>query len=285
LDAGNGAWSEPAPRIFSSLGFAVTPLYCQVDGSFPNRIPDSAQPRALAALSRTVLEKKADLGVAWDGDGDRVGFVDSTGAIVSADEVSLILIRHLLRDSSGERVVYDLKLSDVIRGAVHAMGGTALIERSGHTFLKRRMILDDCAFGCEASGHYFYRELLGGDDGLFTALLLCGIVQQQGALHEIRRALPKMYLTPDIRLPVGKLSFAQARDRIRGAFPDASVLAIDGLRLATTEGSILIRPSVTEPRFTLRLEGVNDHALRSLIKKCAAVLPEFAKNLALKEDA
>ena len=283
LDAGNGAWSELAPRIFTSLGFAVVPLFCKVDGSFPNRIPDSAQPKALSALSRTVVERNADLGIAWDGDGDRVAFVDSTGSIVSPDEVSLLLIRGLLRESGGERVVYDLKLSDVIRGCVEAMGGTAMIERSGHTFLKRRMILDNCAFGCEASGHYFYRELKGGDDGLFTALLLCGIVQQQGALLELRRALPNMYLTPDIRLPVGLLTFAETRDRVRGAFPSADVLTIDGLRLATKEGSVLVRPSVTESAFTLRLEGVSKHALEHLLARCVEVLPEFANTLKMKE--
>jgi phosphomannomutase/phosphoglucomutase len=229
------------------------------------------------------VERNADLGIAWDGDGDRVAFVDSAGSIVSADEVSLLLIRGLLRESGGERVVYDLKLSDVNRGCVEAMGGTAIIERSGHTFLKRRMILDNCAFGCEASGHYFYRELKGGDDGLFTALLLCGIVQQQGALLELRGALPNMYLTPDIRLPVGVLTFDETRDRVRGAFPSADVLTIDGLRLATKEGSVLVRPSVTESAFTLRLEGVSKHALEHLLARCVEVLPEFANTLKMKE--
>jgi len=281
LDGGNGAWSELAPDIFESLGFKVRRLFCEIDGDFPSRSADSARPASLAALKQEVQRSEAALGIAWDGDGDRVAFVDETAAIISPDEISALLIRHVSPGNEGARIVYDIKLSDGIRKVILECGGTPLVERSGHAFIRRRMILDRCLLGCEASGHYFFRELEGGDDGLFAALWMADLLKRNGIpLAELRRLLPPFYVTPDLRIPVQILSFCEITRRLRVAFNGARESAIDGIRLETHLGSILVRESVTEPVITMRLEGPSQKHLSGLIMACVKVLSEVSDEIA-----
>jgi phosphomannomutase / phosphoglucomutase len=277
LDAGNGAWSAIAPGIFECLGFGVQRLFCEIDGQFPNRPPDCAPPRNLAALSQAVREGKAQLGIAWDGDGDRVAFCDETGAPVMADELAVLLARDVLAAKEKGKVVYDLKLSDILRRTVQELGGTPIAERSGHTFIKRHMIQEDCLLGCEASGHYFFRELRGGDDGLFTALYVCDIVRRNGLLGSLRKTVPPIHITPDLRLPTASFPFELVADRLRSNFQAAQETKLDGLRLETSDGFVLMRESVTEPAVTLRLEGVTVGSLERLITICLRALPEAAE--------
>ena len=276
LDAGNGAWSELGPVIFERLGFQVERLYCEVDGRFPNRSPDTARPANLTALQRRVRETGAKLGVAWDGDGDRVAFVDETGVVVTTDQMAVILVRGLLDGAHPEKVVHDVKLSDVVRRAVLERGGVPLMERSGHAFIKRRMIGENCLLGCEASGHYFFRELSGGDDGLFAALLVCEMVERGGGLARLRLAVPAVYATPDIRLRRAALSYEETLRRLEALPLWTGRSQIDGVRLEAAEGSVLVRTSVTEDAYTIRIEGRDDATLERLCQACLAALPEMA---------
>jgi phosphomannomutase/phosphoglucomutase len=277
LDAGNGAWSEIAPGIFEALGFQVQRLFCKIDGCFPNRPPDSARPRNLAGLSLAVRKCEAQLGIAWDGDGDRVAFSDETGSIVTADEMAVLLARQLLPGHAGAKVVYDIKLSDVLRRTIQDLEGIPIVERSGHTFIKRRMIAEDCLLGCEVSGHYFLQELQGGDDGLFTALLVSEMVGRAGSLHHLRQTVPLMYITPDVRLPAHSLSFQEMADRLRRCFNAGHESTLDGLRLETRDGFVLIRESVTEPAVTMRLEGLSKESLERMITICLNSFPEVSE--------
>jgi phosphomannomutase/phosphoglucomutase len=279
LDAGGGAWSEIAPDIFEKLGFRVSRLFCQIDGRFPYRPPDCARRANLRELSRNVLEAHADMGVAWDGDGDRVAFVDEDGRAITADQVSVLFAQHLLAGSRGDRVVYDIKLSDALRRTVHELGATAIMERSGHTFLKRKMIEQDCLLGCEASGHYFFRELWGGDDGLFSALLMTEIVERRGRLSALAAALPAMFVSPEFRLPEARFGYEETVCRLREVLGPARETLIDGLRVETPSGFVLIRKSVTEPVVTLRLEGFDKAGYRRLLEECGRVLPGIAEEL------
>jgi phosphomannomutase / phosphoglucomutase len=280
LDAGNGAWSGIAPDIFEQLGFRVTPLFCQVDGRFPNRPPDCSRAGNLHELSQTVVRKQADLGIAWDGDGDRVAFVAGDGRFVAADRVSLLLIRRLLSDHAGaERIVYDIKLSDVLRRTTEELGSTPIMERSGHTFIKRRMIEQDCLLGCEASGHYFLRELGGGDDGLFTALLMADIVARHGGLKRLVDALPGMFVSRDLRFPQSRVGYDEIVGRLREALAPARETHLDGTRLETPDGFVLVRRSVTEPVVTFRMEGFDEAGYARLASECARALPEFSSEV------
>jgi len=279
LDAGNGAWSELGPAAFEKLGFSIHRLFCEIDGRYPNRSPDCARAANLGVLAQTVRETGAELGIAWDGDGDRVAFADRLGRIVSADQVSMILAGYLLHNRPNEKVVYDLKLSDALRRMVLAAGGIPLVERSGHAFLRRRMVGEGALFGCEVSGHYFYRELEGRDDGLFTAFLMAEIVAREGALDAIVAALPPIYITPDLRVSSNSAAYEVIVERLRSQFAPARETHVDGVRLEMPDGSVLVRRSVTEPATTLRIEGASAASLRRLAEACAEAIPEMPPHL------
>ena len=280
LDAGNGAWSELAPPIFEGLGFQVHRLFCAIDGSFPNRSPDCARPASLAALKNEVIRTGAHLGMAWDGDGDRVAFVDGSGSWASPDEVSALMIRELVPQEPRAVVVYDIKLADIVRQSALECGGRPIVERSGYTFIKRAMIEQQALFGCEVSGHYFFRELHGGDDGLFAALLMADLLRRRGRpLADLRRTLPPFYVTPDLRIPWGLLDYAEAVKRLRTVFPNARESTLDGIRWETPEGYVLARESVTEPVVTVRLEGRREDSLQRLIDLCLKTFPEAASEI------
>ncbi len=280
LDAGNGAWSRLAPELFAALGFRVHPLFCKIDGTFPSRPPDCARPHNLSDLKNKVLRTAAQLGIAWDGDGDRVAFVDSSGSVVSTDEVSALMIRELVARDRGAKVIYDIKLSHLVRQTVIDCGGDPIMERSGHTFIKRCMIMQNALFGCEVSGHYFFRELAGGDDGLFAALFMAELITKSGlALTELRRTLPPFYATPDLRIPARVLCYGEIVARLRSQFVGAHETELDGVRLETPDGVVLIRESVTEPVVTMRLEGRCQDSLRQLISISMKTLPEAAREI------
>jgi phosphomannomutase / phosphoglucomutase len=276
IDAGNGAWSEIAPHLLRTLGFNVRCLSCVADGNFPDRPSDCSRTENLSRLRAAVTSVPNTVGIAWDGDGDRVAFIDEAGSHASTDEVSLLLARDALQNGTGNhrRIVVDLKLSDVVRREILAQGGIPLLERTGHAFVRGRMLADEAILGLDACGHYFHKELYGGDDGLFTALLMLDILQRSGqSLFELRRTLPNIFCTPELRIPIGLLSFGDAAGSLQAALPAAEISRIDGLRFVLEKGIVLIRASGTEPMISLRIEGVDDLGLRSLIEQCMEALP------------
>lgn len=279
IDAGNGAWSDFAPGIFADLGLTAHPLFCSVDPDFPNRPADSSKAANLAALCARVRATHSQLGIAWDGDGDRVAFVDHTGRVATADQVAMIFSRHLLRADPGSCVVTDLKLSDRVRETIQASGGHALAERSGHAFIKRRMIGGNCLLGCEASGHYFHRELEGGDDGLYSALLMLELLASAGPLHELVNALPPLFITPDLRFPLSAASLESVVQRLSAGLPVTSTSGLDGVKFFVPTGTVLVRRSITEPALTLRIEARDQPSLDGLLDACARLLPELAPGL------
>jgi len=279
LDPGGGAWSDLAPAVFEALGFRVTALFNQIDRTFRCRSPNCARFANLGALRSTVKRTGAAIGIAWDGDGDRVAFVDETGSSVSTDEISALLVRFLLTGHSDAKVVYDIKLSEIVPMAIREFKGVPIVERSGHTFVKRRMIQEDCLFGCEVSGHYFFRELGGGDDGLFAALMMADLQGHRGPLGRLRQTLGSFFVTPELRLPVGILSYPEFARRLRALFPDAVASNVDGLRLMAPHGFVLIRESVTEPVLTLRIEGKSREAMEMLVRTCVKGLPEVRQEM------
>ncbi len=279
IDAGNGAWSDFAPGVMAELGITAHPLFCAVDPDFPNRPADSAKSANLAALCREVRTTESQLGIAWDGDGDRVAFVDCDGRVATADQVSILFARYLLTGNPGAKAVCDLKLSDRVRESIEASDGQALIERSGHAFIKRRMIEEDCLFGCEASGHYFYRELRGGDDGLHSALLMIELIGAAGPLNELLDALPALFITPDLRLPLTATTFESVVKRLAAGLPVMKTSNLDGVRFFVAGGTVLVRQSITEPAITLRIESRNQQVLDRLIEDCTRLLPELEREI------
>ncbi len=282
IDAGNGAWSELAPQIFRSLGFYVQCISCQTDGSFPDRPSDCSLTANLSNLRSAVSARENAIGIAWDGDGDRLALIDETGAHVSPDEVSILLAEDLLENASRRpmKFVVDIKLSDAVRRAILALGGTPLLERTGHAFIRGRMIADDAELGLDACGHYFHKELNGGDDGLFSSMVILDLLQRSGkALFELRRKLPPIFSTPEVRISAHAISYETAARSLAEHFLGADVNRVDGLRFTFPEGSVLIRQSGTEAKVSIRIEGTDSAGLHTLIERCAEALPAAASYL------
>lgn len=285
LDAGNGAWSELASDLFAGLGFRAHPLFCKIDGTFPKRSPDCSRPVNLGDLRNEVLRTGAQFGVAWDGDGDRVAFVDDAGSVVTTDEVSALMVREMVPREPGAKVIYDVKLSELVPRVVTDCRGVPVMERSGHAFIKRAMIGHNALFGCEVSGHYFFRELKGGDDGLFASLFMAEVLASHGLpLSKLRQTLPPFFATPDLRIPAGLVSYGEIVERLYSKFPGAKDTRLDGIRLETKENIVLVRKSVTEPVVTMRLEGRTKDSFRELLDVVLNALPEAAGEITKQID-
>jgi phosphomannomutase / phosphoglucomutase len=283
LDAGNGAWSQMAPVIFRALGFAADCISCVADGRFPDRSPDCASAANLAHLCSTVREQRDAIGIAWDGDGDRVAFIDEEGTFVSADEIAILFARAVLADKAhrtGAKIVVDIKCSDAVRRAILEHGGTPVLERTGHAFMRSRLSAENAPLALDACGHYFFAELHGGDDGLFAAFFLLDLLHQHRMpLAHLRRSLPQIYCTPEIRIAADLLPYPTACEALAAAMPDTSILQIDGMRFESGDGIVLLRESGTEPMVSLRVEGHTSAGYRELLARCAQALPEAASQL------
>lgn len=273
IDAGNGAMSAAAPAVMTALGHQIEPLFCTFDGSFPNRDPNPAVPSHLTALCQRVRDTGADFGVAFDGDGDRAIFVDSDGKPLLAEEALVIFADHLVQP--GDTVVYDLKCSSIFRRAVESHGGTAIMERSGHAFIRRTFMERGSVLAGEVSGHYFFREL-AGDDGLYALVVLSSILSRTDrTLRQLLDGVHYPAITPDVRIHAEpqEIDAVLARMERWAADSGAAVSRLDGVRLEFSDGSwALLRRSITEPAFTVRLEAPTADGLRQLRRRAADVL-------------
>ncbi|MDH7569576.1 MAG: phosphomannomutase/phosphoglucomutase [Armatimonadota bacterium] len=275
VDPGNGAWSGLGAEVFREAGYRVTAVNNTADGRFPGRDPNPSIPAHLTGLGESVRREGALLGIAFDGDGDRVAFVDELGRPVPADAAAVLLLRALLPGEPGARVVHDIKCSQVVADEVRRLGGEPIMERSGHTFIRTRMMRENALFGPEASGHYFFRALEGGDDGLYCALLFCAAVLAHAEpLSAQVDALPRYATTPDIRVKYAG-DPRPLLDTIAAAFPPSQVSRLDGVRVQFPEGWGLARPSVTESALTLRFEGRTPADLARIVEAFLAPVPEL----------
>jgi phosphomannomutase/phosphoglucomutase len=279
VDAGNGCYAYVAPRVMRALGVEVVELFCEPDGRFPNRHPNPAVAAHLMATSDMVVRSGADLGVAFDGDGDRAVFIDNLGRVVESDRSIVLFARHLLRERAGE-VVYDLKCSSVVAEEVRRAGGTPLMEKSGHTFIKTTLLRQRAVLGGEISGHFFFGDL-GRDDGLYAALLMAHLVAVSGRpMAALVDSVPRYPITPDLRLACPPdVAQAIVRD-VERAFrerTECAVSTLDGVRVAWPDGWALVRVSVTEPVITLRFEAHTDARLAEIQQAVRDQVPALAR--------
>ena len=282
LDPMHGCWAERARRylhaIFPQCIFST--VHDTVDEHFGGRTPDCSRPHELTDLCDAVYRERAHLGIAFDGDGDRLAVVDNEGVALSGEEATFVLLNCFGKDMCNERFVYDLKFSDRIAEAARQLGAEPIVERSGHAFIRTRMRETGALFGAEISGHYFYRGLRGGDDGLYTACLLIEHLARSGqSLSELRRACPPVYMTPDLRVSVAPDRQAKIIEQVRAAWSEFPQRVIDGVRIDLPGGWALVRSSVTEPALTFRFEGLDWHALDDLVERFCNALPELGDEL------
>jgi len=275
VDAMGGVFSEIAPRVLDAAGCRVIPLRCRIDPDFSRYDPNPAVDANLAGLVDRVATERADFGIALDGDGDRVGLVDSAGRIVRPEQVGALLVQQCF---SRPLVVYDLKCASVLAEAVRAARGTLLMQPSGHGFIKSMMIRCHADLGVEVSGHYFYRVLAGGDDGLFTALVVAHLVARSGLSQtELIEPIGWPAVTPHLRLPLPGEA-AEILERI-AAHCGGEVSRLDGVRAEYQDGWALARISITEPLITLRFEARQRSELPEVARRFLKSAPELSKQV------
>ena len=282
IDAGNGCTSKIGPRIFTELGYDVERLFCEFDGSFPNRNPNPAVYENLKKLQYKVVEVNADIGVAFDGDGDRVVFVDETGKIVTSEQSLCIMIKHIVKEKEAS-IVYDHKASAIIKKVAEAQGIHAFMEKSGHAFIKATFLKNKSALAGEISGHYFFKEL-GYDDGIYAALKMLELLNNADiGLSKIVKQIPTTIITPDIRVfwryeeqdallkkveSIKKQNWNQDQNQINISY-------LDGVRVEFSYGWLLVRKSVTEEGITIRIEADDEQHMQKIIQLLIETAPEL----------
>ena len=281
IDCGNGVAGAVAPQLFRRLGCDTIDLFCEVDGNFPNHHPDPSVMENLQDLIAAVQKNNADIGFAFDGDGDRLGVVTPDGSIVWPDRQLILYARDILSREPGSKVIYDVKCSRNLGAEIAAAGGEPIMWRTGHSFMKAKLKESGAALAGEMSGHVFFKERwYGFDDGLYTGARLIELLSRHSETpQEIFDALPDSINTPELRIEMAEGEHFKVMDELikNADFSDATTSTIDGLRVDFEDGFGLIRPSNTTPILVLRFEGDDDNALsriqdrfRDLLKRTRA---------------
>lgn len=282
-DAGSGVAGAIAPRLLEAIGAEVEPLFCEVDGTFPHHHPDPSDPHNLEDLIRVVQRVDADLGVAFDGDGDRLGVVTKSGQIIYPDRLLMLFAADVLERNPGACIIYDVKCTGHLATQILRHGGSPLMWKTGHSLIKAKMKETEAELAGEMSGHFFFRERwFGFDDGLYAACRLLEILAANPQEpEEVFAALPQGVSTPELKIAVeeGEQYTLIEKFTANAVFDGARITTIDGLRADWSDGWGLIRASNTTPILVLRFDAKNQEALervQALFRaQLAAVLPQL----------
>jgi phosphomannomutase/phosphoglucomutase len=268
IDCGNGVAGELAPRLYRAVGHDVVELYCDIDGSFPNHHPDPSQPENLQDLVQAVIREQADLGLAFDGDGDRLVVVDSAGNIIWPDRLMMLFAQDVLSANAGARVVYDVKCSRELGRYISKLGGEPVLSSTGHSVIKAKMTETGAMLGGELSGHICFADRwYGFDDALYAGARLLEILRQAGvSVADAFQRLPGGVSTPEIRVDMseGEPEGFMQRFMESASFEGAEIVTLDGLRAEYPDGWALVRASNTTPSLVLRFEADDEGALQRI---------------------
>jgi phosphomannomutase len=288
VDCGNGVAGASAPALFRALGCEVVELYSEVDGHFPNHHPDPSRPENLQDLIRTLAETGAELGLAFDGDGDRLGIVTRDGQNIYPDRQMILFAQDVLSRVPGGNIIFDVKCSQRLAPAISAAGGQPHIYKTGHSLIKARMKELDSPLGGEMSGHIFFKERwYGFDDGSYAGARLLEILSRSADASEVLNALPTSCSTPELNVSCAEGEphriVARLQELVRFA-PPARLSSIDGVRVDWPDGFGLIRASNTTPVLVLRFEGHNEAVLeriqRDMMDLLRQVVPDAQPDMA-----
>lgn len=285
IDCGNGAAGAYAAKLYRRLGCTVHELYCEVDGNFPNHHPDPADPKNLQDLIAAVKDNASELGLAFDGDGDRLGIVTQDGDIIYSDRQLMLLAADMLSRNPGASVIFDIKSSRNLFGWIRQHGGIPVIWKTGHSLIKAKMRETGALLGGEMTGHLFFVERwYGFDDGLYGGARLLEILSHTDDPSAALNALPDSISTPEIHIPTqeGENHALLTQLKQTASFPGAlEVIAIDGLRVEYADGFGLARPSNTTPVIVLRFEAETEVALLRIQNDFRSMLQKAAPHLAI----
>jgi phosphomannomutase len=258
IDAANGMAGTMLPPVLERLPVDAVRCFFEPDGTFPNHEPNPLLPENREFIVGKVLAEQADLGIAFDGDADRCFFVDDTGEFVPGDFVTALLAESILAKEPGAKVIYDVRASWAVPHTIERFGGTALVNRVGHAFIKHRMREEGAVFAGEVSGHYYFRDFSQADSGVVPALLMLELVSKAGKpLSELLRPFRERYfLTGELNTPVPDvaLKLQEVKERFG---PEGRVTHIDGLEVTADDWHMNVRPSNTEPLLRLNLEALD----------------------------
>lgn len=282
VDCGSGVASVAAPDLFRAMGCEVTELFCEVDGHFPHHHPDPSQPENLQDLIAAVQQEKADVGLAFDGDGDRLGVVTDEGTIIWPDRQLMLFAKSVLADHPHATILYDVKCTRHLDSVIRAHGGNPLMWKTGHSLIKAKLAETGALLAGEMSGHLFFRDRwYGFDDAIYAAARLLQILSRTSEkASTLFRAIPDSINTPELKIPVPDHEKFSLVSKLSGlaSFCNDNVSTIDGLRLDFPDGWGLVRPSNTTPCLVLRFEADSP----SVLEKIQAIFREGL--LAIKPD-
>lgn len=282
IDCGNGVAGAYAPALFTALGCEVDPLFCEVDGHFPNHHPDPVEAKNLQDVITRLTTGEAELGLAFDGDGDRLGVVTKQGQIIRSDRQLMLFVEDVLMQQPGSHVVFDVKSTRHLSPWIREHGGKPMIWKTGHSLMKAKIKETGAAMGGELSGHLFFNDTKAGkprwfgfDDGLYSAARLLEIVSRSPNASAVLEALPDSVNTPELQIAMQEGEPHALIKTLQHAaqFPDAiEIITVDGLRVEYNDGFGLIRASNTTPVLTLRFEAETASALARIQQAFRQVL-------------
>ncbi|MCK9196805.1 MAG: phosphomannomutase/phosphoglucomutase [Syntrophales bacterium] len=283
VDAGNGTGGLFALPIFRRLGCRITELYCEPDGHFPNHHPDPTVPENLKELISLVKEKKADAGIAFDGDADRLGIITDQGNILWGDEILLLFSRSILKKNPGAAIIGEVKCSQTLYDDIAKNGGRAIMWKAGHSLIKGKMKEEHALLAGEMSGHLFFADrYFGYDDAIYAAIRLLEILSDSAGkkISDIMADVPRTFTTPEIRIDCPddiKFRVVEAvKDHFSREYP---IIDIDGVRITFADGWGLLRSSNTQPVLVLRFEAISDKRLQEIRDLIEGVLNKVLQRL------
>ena len=268
IDCGNGSAGEIAPKLMRALGHEVVELFCEIDGNFPNHHPDPGKVENLQDLIESVKEEEADLGIAFDGDGDRLGVVSNLGEIIYPDQLMMIFSRSVLQNSKTKEIVFDVKCTNLLAEIITEAGGIPIMSPTGHFHIKNTIKKTNAPLAGEMSGHIFFNDAwYGFDDGHYSAFRLIEVIKNSSSsLSTMFDQLPKAFSTPELNINVNEEEkFKIVEDFVsQSDFGEGRKITIDGLRVNFNDGWGLLRASNTTPKLVLRFEANSPERLNEI---------------------
>lgn len=281
VDAGNGVAGKIAPKLYRRMGAKVLGLFCDVDGNFPNHHPDPSQPKNLKDLIEALKSTEAELGLAFDGDGDRLGVVAKNGNIIYPDRQMMLFVADLLEKNPNAKIIYDVKSSGLLANWIKEHGGEPILSRTGHSFIKAKIKETGALLAGEMSGHIFFNDRWNGsDDGVYAGARILEILSQVDNPSDLLNALPNSISTPEINIPVKEGEQHKIIEKLEKSakFPGSKeIITIDGLRVEYKDGFGLVRASNTTSVLVLRFEAETEKGLERIKE-------QFRKNLSKYVD-
>ena len=281
IDCGNGAAGVVAEKIYRGLGCKVEGLFCDLDGEFPNHHPDPSKPENVEDLIESVTKNNSDIGLAFDGDADRLGVISPSGEMIFPDMQMILFSEHILKKNPNSRIVFDVKCSKLLEEAILKSNGTPLMSKTGHTFIKSMIRENNAILGGEMSGHIFFNDRWPGfDDGVYAGARMLEILAESEG-EDIFNALPKLISTPEINLKTTDEEKFIIIDEFKkiSNFEDCKIIDIDGIRVEFDNGWGLLRASNTSPVLVLRFEADSSNALNYIKDRFKETLSKIEPSL------